>query len=144
MAGFTLIEVLVAVLVLAIGMLGVAALIVQGAKYNHDAYLRSQVSTLAYSITDRMRVNTGNANLYVTAYVAQPPVAGGNNPCDYTIAPPLFTNDLNCWYNEIDSALPPGSTASIVNSGLGVYTVALGWTDRENQLHTVSYAFQPQ
>jgi len=56
-AGFTLIEILVAMLILAIGMLGIAAMQLRGLQYNHDAYLRSQVNLLAYNISDRMRLN---------------------------------------------------------------------------------------
>ncbi len=141
MAGFTLIEVLVAVLVLAIGMLGIAALIVQGVKYNHGAYLRSQISTLAYDIIDRMRANRANAVNYAlpTPYVAQTPA--GTNACDYTVAASA-ANDLGCWENQVDFALPPGSTANITAAG-GQYTITLSWTDRDNQLHNVNYTFQP-
>ena len=42
--GFSLMEVLVALLVLAIGLLGLAALQARGVKFNHDAYLRSQAT----------------------------------------------------------------------------------------------------
>jgi type IV pilus modification protein PilV len=56
-AGFTLLEVLVAVLVLAIGLLGLARLQMTVMKSNQSAYLRSQASLLAYDISERMRAN---------------------------------------------------------------------------------------
>ena len=56
-SGFTLVEVLVAVLVLAIGLLGMAGLQVTGLRNNHTAYLRSQAAVLAYEMGDRMRAN---------------------------------------------------------------------------------------
>ena len=56
-SGFSLIEVLVALLVLSIGLLGLAALQAQGLRFNHDAYVRTQATNLAYDIVDRMRVN---------------------------------------------------------------------------------------
>jgi type IV pilus assembly protein PilV len=56
-AGFTLIEVLIAILVLAIGLLGLAAMQGAGLKYNTDAYQRTQATVLAYDIVDRMRAN---------------------------------------------------------------------------------------
>jgi type IV pilus assembly protein PilV len=59
--GFTLLEVLVAVLVLAIGLLGMAGLQMTGMKSNNSAYLRSQASLLAYDITERMRANRNAA-----------------------------------------------------------------------------------
>ena len=67
-AGFTLIEVLIAMVVLAVGLLGLAALQTTSLKNNQSAYFRSQATQLAYDITDRMRTNklgvaAGNYNL---------------------------------------------------------------------------------
>ncbi|MBN2886612.1 MAG: type IV pilus modification protein PilV, partial [Chromatiaceae bacterium] len=54
---FTLIEVLVAVLVLSVGLLGLAGLHGVSLKLNRGAALRTQASQLAYEITDAMRAN---------------------------------------------------------------------------------------
>lgn len=56
-AGFTLIEVLVAMLVLAIGLLGVAGLQAKGLRDNHAAYSHTQASILASNMADRIRTN---------------------------------------------------------------------------------------
>ena len=56
-AGLTLIEALVALLVLTFGLLGVAGLMAHSLKNNHSSYLRSQATVLAYDIADRMRAN---------------------------------------------------------------------------------------
>jgi type IV pilus assembly protein PilV len=55
--GFTLTEVLIAVLVLAVGLLGLAGLQLAGMKSNHSAYLRSQATIAAYDLLDRMRAD---------------------------------------------------------------------------------------
>jgi type IV pilus assembly protein PilV len=55
--GFTLTEVLVAVLVLAVGLLGLAGLQLAGMKGNHSAYLRSQAAIAAYDLLDRVRAD---------------------------------------------------------------------------------------
>lgn len=55
--GFTLIEVLVAAVVLAIGLLGLAGLQPAISRNNHTAYLRSQATHLASAMADRMRAN---------------------------------------------------------------------------------------
>lgn len=55
--GFTLLEVLVSVIVLAIGLLGLAGLQASSMRFNQSAYLRSQATILAYDIIDRMRAN---------------------------------------------------------------------------------------
>lgn len=60
-AGFTLIEILVTLFILAVGLLGLAGLIVDGMRNNQGAYLRTQASILAYDMADRMRVNQTQA-----------------------------------------------------------------------------------
>ncbi len=60
--GFTLLEVLIAVLIFSLGMLGSAGLMVLSVRTNHSAYLRTQASFLADSMVDRMRSNVGWTN----------------------------------------------------------------------------------
>jgi len=56
-SGFTLIEVLVSLLVISIGLLGVAKLVLAAVKANDSAYFRGQATNLAYAILDDMRAN---------------------------------------------------------------------------------------
>lgn len=145
-AGFTLIEVLVSLLILAIGLLGVAALQFRGLQYNHDAYMRSQINVLAYDIADRMRLNRDNAADYLGNYDSQlmpdpMDLTDTNNACDETLS--TAANDLACWYNSIDRALPPESEATIAAAGpTNTYTVTLQWNDREGNAHSVTYTFR--
>lgn len=139
--GFSLIEVLIALLILAIGVLGIAALQFKGLKYSHDSFLRSQINFLAYDIGELMRSNRSNAASYTAGgvyTVAIPTTAGA---CNYATASNA-TNDLACWHRRIDAAIPPGSTANITTFG-SLYTVALAWTDREGTTKTINYTFQP-
>jgi type IV pilus modification protein PilV len=55
--GFTLIEVLVTVIIMAIGLLGVAGLQLAGMRSNHSAFLRTQATIAAYDLIDRMRAD---------------------------------------------------------------------------------------
>jgi type IV pilus assembly protein PilV len=57
-AGFSMLEMLIALLVLSIGLLGVATLQIRGQQFNQVGYLRTQATFLAYDIMDRMRVNS--------------------------------------------------------------------------------------
>lgn len=136
--GFTLLEVLVAMLIIAVGVLGITALQFKSLQYNHDAYLRSQINFLAYDIADRMRMNRTNVADYVGNYTADTVV---DNTCNHTSGANAAI-DLACWRNDVDRVLPPGSTANIAANG-NLYTVSLAWTDRENSTHTVNYTFQP-
>jgi type IV pilus assembly protein PilV len=66
--GFTLLEILVALLILTIGLLGLGTLQMTSLRYNHSALLRSQATLLAQDILDRMRANRATAvgGSYVT------------------------------------------------------------------------------
>lgn len=55
--GFTLIEVLVAVVVLSIGLLGVGKMVLYSARANGSAYMRSEATEQAYAVLDYMRAN---------------------------------------------------------------------------------------
>ena len=137
-AGFTLIEVLIAMLVIAIGVMGVAALQFQALKYNHDAYLRSQINVLANDIIDRIRLNSENVANYEGNYI----VDSTSPTCNQSQAPDAV-NDLACWRRAVNAALPPGGGANIAASGT-LHEVTLSWTSRDaNAATEVSYTFQP-
>lgn len=73
-SGFTLMEVLVALAVLSIGLLGMAGMQLFSMKSSHNAYLQSQASYFAYDLIDKMRANPvgfGNGN-YDSAYLSIP------------------------------------------------------------------------
>ena len=124
-SGFTLLEVLVAVLVLAIGLLGLAGLMTSSIRNNQSAYQRTQATWLAYDIVDRMRVNRAAAlaSNYNTALgspvtcVASPALAGA-----------MAAQDLTDWKNQIACALPAGDGAVAVQANRTV-TVTVQWND---------------
>lgn len=59
--GFTLIEVLVAILVLSVGLFGLGGLMITGMKNNQSSYQRTQATWLAYDMADRIRTNRSKA-----------------------------------------------------------------------------------
>jgi len=138
--GFSLVEVLVSMLILAIGLLGLAALQTQGVRFNNDAFIRTQGSTIAYDIIDKMRVNRGNASQY-TAVLARNalPASGfyswqaGETPYNCTPLTASVNNDLACWYNTVELVLPQG-TASITRQAApndDLYNISVSWLDRQ-------------
>jgi len=60
--GFTLVEVLVTIIIMAIGLLGVAGLQLAGMRSNHSAYLRTQATIAVYDLADRMRAHPAEFN----------------------------------------------------------------------------------
>ncbi len=142
--GFTLLEVLIAMLIMAIGVLGITALQFKGLQYNQDAYYRSQVNLIAYDIADRMRLNQANAATYATSLTNWAVPATAPTGCNQTgTAAVGVASDLACWKLQLYTALPPDSIANINNDGSGLYTVTLTWQDREGNPHAIEYTFQP-
>ncbi len=83
--GFTLMEVLVALAVLSIGLLGMAGMQLFSMKSSHNAYLQSQASFFAYDLIDKIRANPvgfRNGN-YDSAYSSIP---GSPPNCQSTTA----------------------------------------------------------
>lgn len=145
--GFSLIELLVAVVILAVGILGIAGLQVVALQQNRGALYRAEATMLANDIMDRIRVNT---NTTYTALIDQDPPAATN--CETTnCSPPEMANydiaQWKCQINDLDAdgnpftvcadfgisgALPNGAAA--INKTGGVYEVTVQWADRSGNI----------
>ncbi|NWE18420.1 MULTISPECIES: type IV pilus modification protein PilV [unclassified Pseudomonas] len=77
-AGMTLIEVLVAVLILAIGLLGAAVMQLNALKYTDSSRMTSQASFIAYDMLDRIRANAGADYAWGQDERAPASIAGAN------------------------------------------------------------------
>ena len=66
--GFTLIEVMIAILVLAVGLLGFALLQTMNVRFTQSANYRSQATNLAYEMLDQIRLNRVSGAQYVGSY----------------------------------------------------------------------------
>jgi len=146
--GFGLIEVLVALVVLSIGLLGTAKLQVLAIRYNTQSFMRSQAAALAYDMADRMRANPTAvaAGSYDSADAAnyQPPADNGcsetaSSAAQACTAAQLAAHDAWEWGNEISNALPAGAGTVCTDSdpddavacdGIGnVYSITVSWTE---------------
>jgi len=135
-AGFSLLEVLIALVILSVGLLGIAALISTALKSNSSAYMRTQATAMAYNIIDRMRANLPATNLsgYNIAMPAAP--YAGTNPTTCTGAPctsaALATYDIGQWEYDLAKQLPQGMgsiTDPPVTNGLVTVVVTVLWND---------------
>lgn len=99
--GFTLIEVLIAVVILAGGLLGLAGLQATTLKNNQSAYLRSQATQIAYDMSDRMRSN--RAGVTANNYNDK---AATNNDCVANSCTPaqMAGYDLAQWNAQLTNA----------------------------------------
>ena len=122
-------EVLIAMLVLAIGLLALASLQAQSLKFNHESYVRSQATILAYEIMDRMRANPfGDFTDGVTV-----PVVPANCADPALIASVNVLIQKCFWLLDIQGRLPSGTGTIVVNpADPSLVDVTIMWSDREN------------
>ncbi len=118
--GFTLIEVMVSIIILAIGLLGMAGLQTITLKNGQSAYMRSQATILAYDIMDRMRINRDQAinGSYDLALGATPP-AGSN----------IHQQDLTAWFADLDAALPAADGSIDCTTVSNLCSIVVQWDD---------------
>ena len=128
-AGFTLVEVLVAVLILAIGLLGMAGLQVTGLQANNAAYLRSQATELAYEFADRIRANRVAIYTVEGTETAPPPKDCISSSCN---SAEMSAADIYQWLTSVRSTFPLG-TATVTQNG-GIYVINISWDDNRDGL----------
>jgi type IV pilus assembly protein PilV len=121
--GVTMIEVLVAVIVLSIGLLGLAGLQSAGLTHNQSASFRSTATMMTYSILDSMRANrmeamNGSYNITLGASA--------------TSGSSVAEQDLDDWLSELALRLPAGTGAIHVDNN--VVTVTIQWDDSRGAL----------
>ncbi len=136
--GFTLIEALVALVVLSIGMLGIAALYVESLKAGRTAIYRTQAVALAADMADRIRVNPvplpaddPDAPAIQAAYLG----SGANQGCvgggvDCTQAE-MADHDVFLWNQVLQGLLPNGQGEIEVNDAVlpAEYTIRVTWSE---------------
>jgi len=144
--GFSLIEVLVATVVLSIGVLGVTALQTTSYVMTESSVHRAQASALAVEIVERMRVNTSEAKAGNYNISALPTLTSdcSHNTSDCN-TDQMKDHDLRVWSARV-AALLPGGTATIsstVDSGTVPVdiTVTMQWDDSRGRDAAVTQAF---
>jgi type IV pilus assembly protein PilV len=134
--GLTLVEILVALLVLSIGLLGLAGLQTASLRFNTSAYFRTQATALAYSLADRMRANRQAAldGAYTFGFEADPPACGV--PDGSGTVP---QQEIAAWRNALACSLPQ-STGSVAQNG-NVFTFTVRWDDSQGREAPLEFEF---
>lgn len=140
--GISLIEILVAVFVVSVGLLGVARMEILAKQSNAEAIQRTSASQIAHDIIEKMRANPKE----LTAYVGQTLGSGGltapatncdTTPCSTT---EIATWDLYQWEQSLIGAneksganntggldQPRGCITGPAGGGAGEYVVSIAW-----------------
>lgn len=129
--GFTLIEVLIALLVLAIGLLGMATLMMTSMQSSQGASLRSAATVAAYDLAERMRSNPSQSAIANSPYEANPATAvspaceADANGCS---AADLVQADLAEWWLNLQNAIP-GAEATVDQVNANTFCLVIFWQE---------------
>ncbi|MCH8303159.1 MAG: type IV pilus modification protein PilV [Proteobacteria bacterium] len=138
-SGFTLVEVLIALVILSIGMLGIAGLYVHSMKAGRTSVFRHHAVTLAGDVADRIRANPRAGAVYGLAGANNNCVAGGVN----CTAAQMAGNDIFLWDQQATDTLPDGTVTVVFSIGIGgappTYEITVAWTEPgENMTYIIT------
>jgi type IV pilus assembly protein PilV len=155
--GVSLLEVMIALLVLSIGMLGHSKIQALGIRAGTDAHLRTEATYLANDMIERMRANRPSvtSDYYATginyaaidctsapAVICSEGTAGAAADCTSS---QMADEDAFTWFCEVAATLPGGNVA--VSSAAGSYSIQVSWNgldeDGNVQNRNVSATFIP-
>ena len=125
MRGFNIVEILAALLVIAVAIVGIAALYSDQTHTRSDTRLLLQAAELAESMADRIRATSeGREGFATTVGVI----------CDPNKKTPLPQDKAaqvaSCWEDEVERALPSGLGSISRDTSLtpASYVVAVSWS----------------
>lgn len=124
--GFTLLEILLALLVASVGILGIGMLQVKSLQYTQSGLINTQAAALAWDISERIRLNAGQHLGYEIA--ADDPYPPENCVTKSCSPDEIITSDLHLWRTAIAQALPQGKGEIVVPKPL-VVTVTITWQE---------------
>jgi type IV pilus assembly protein PilV len=136
-SGFTLVEVLIALVILSVGMLGIAGLYVHSMQAGRTSLFRHHAVTLAGDVADRIRANSRAGAVYA--------LAGANNNCvgagiDCTPAQ-MAANDIFLWDQQAVDTLPAGNVTVVFDNTVvpPTYQITIAWTEPgENMTYSIT------
>lgn len=124
--GAGMIEILVAVLIFAIGLLGVGGMQIFALKMNTNADIRTRANLLATDMVERMRANPSQWDEYpMTSTQCSSAVSASPSSTD------IAAMDRSLWCQKLERELPEGKGAVEMSSG--VVTITLNWQEREGR-----------
>ena len=133
-SGFTLIDVLISLFILAFGMLSLARVMAQSSLSEVEASQRSQAMTLAQDMSERINLNRKNAAAYVGNYSA---TWGANGAADCSAMTTVANKDACEWQNLLagsttldgKSAIgaPIAARGCVISPAPNIYVIAVAW-----------------
>lgn len=137
-AGFTLVEVLIALVVMSVGMLGIAGLYVHGMQAGRTSMLRHHAITLAGDVADRIRANPRAGAVYAIPGGADNNCVGGGIDCT---PDEMAGNDVFVWTQQAAESLPEGGIAIVFDNSVvpPTYRITVSWVETgQNQSYVIT------
>lgn len=139
--GFTLLEVLIALLVLAVGLLGFAMLQVVNVRYTESANYRTKATQLADTLLDQVRADRKSVAAYATTYTG----TADASACALATGTMTAATFKTLWQCQLGRALGADASATVTQTPSGdatTLTVSISWTDdRGNAASTGQQVF---
>ena len=131
--GFSLVEVLIALVIMSVGMLGIAGLYVQSLQAGRTSMLRHNAVTLAGDVADRIRANPLAGVTYQDSDGEDRDCVDGTEDCDAT---EMAEHDVFLWKAQAGDTLPGGDVTITFDDGPfpNEYTINVNWTEPEGPL----------
>jgi type IV pilus assembly protein PilV len=125
--GFSLVEVLIALIIMSVGMLGIATLFVQSMQAGRTSMFRHHAVTLAGDVADRIRANPRAGIAYTLAGVDNACVGYGTDCNEAAMA----AHDIFLWDQQVAESLPNGDvTIAFDNTVIPpMYTITIDWDE---------------
>lgn len=149
-AGFSLIEVMITLLILSVGLLSLGLLQAVTLRNNQSTYWRSQASALGSDLMERLRANRATAlnGGYNIPYGVTPTALVDCDTAACT-ADQLATYDLAEWKSSLATLLPSGNgeVVEVVNAGTErIFQISVRWDDdrRNDVLNYKTFSLRGQ
>ena len=140
--GFSLVEVLIALVIMSVGMLGIAGLYVQSMQAGRTSLFRHQAVTLAGDVADRIRANPTAGGAYTGGGADNACVDQGVN-CN---APAMAAHDIFLWSQQAADSLPNGQVTITFDGAATppMYTIRVAWVEADQPLdYTIVIPIRP-
>ena len=135
--GVSIVEALVALVVLSVGLLGIAGMFLESVRSNRTALTRTTAIQLVNDMADRIRSNRGGRDSYNLAE-ADTPTAKKDCSTNECTPDELAKFDLTQWYTAVRGTLPPGADGTMPKTSI-VFTAGASTFDPGSYVITAQW-----
>ncbi|NHZ91330.1 type IV pilus modification protein PilV [Massilia sp. CCM 8733] len=133
--GFSLIEILITMLVMSVGLLGIAGIILTNLKNNQSSQARGQATVLVNDIVDRMRANRTTAETLVAGQSPYTLAIDAEAPADASVV----SMDLAQWRAAAAQAIPKGKGSVKYVPATRKFQIVVQWDDSRVKADATTY-----